>query len=159
MMDSVPFFFVGGIFRRLCGRQRFLLVKIFARRPAVAECHRRSTAYVRRDDLPFHESGLADASEQHRPLLRARLLPLSRRATRERDGKVIPKDCDSCHWVIGEAEIAKPAEATTPKLRSVHPVDIDDLNAVTCSDCHTGAFIQVGLMDCSKAPKPQEVVC
>ncbi len=55
------------------------------------------------------------------------------------DGKVIPKDCDSCHSLIGEPETAKSAEATMPKLQFVHPVDVGDLKSVTCSDCHTGA--------------------
>ena len=55
------------------------------------------------------------------------------------DGKVIPKDCDSCHSVIAEVATAKPTTATMPKTQFVHPVDIGDLKAATCSDCHTGA--------------------
>ncbi|HUI83224.1 MAG TPA: NapC/NirT family cytochrome c [Candidatus Binatia bacterium] len=54
-----------------------------------------------------------------------------------KDGRVISKDCNSCHTVLdqeeGGAHIApQPVEAFK------HPVDLGDLAAVNCSDCHTG---------------------
>ncbi len=55
------------------------------------------------------------------------------------DGKVIPKTCTSCHSVLSESETDKPAIASIPATNFVHPVDIGDLQSVTCSDCHTGA--------------------
>ncbi|HLI64071.1 MAG TPA: cytochrome c3 family protein, partial [Terriglobales bacterium] len=53
------------------------------------------------------------------------------------DGKVITKDCTACHTVLDQQEGGTritPLQAETFK----HPVDIGDLSAVTCSDCHTG---------------------
>ncbi|MBI2217678.1 MAG: hypothetical protein HYU51_10305 [Candidatus Rokubacteria bacterium] len=53
------------------------------------------------------------------------------------EGKVIRKDCEICHTFVGQEEGARPmVEITGPPFR--HPVDIGDLAAVTCSDCHTG---------------------
>lgn len=53
------------------------------------------------------------------------------------EGKVIPKDCDTCHTVMhqqeGAVQIASPIET-----KFQHPVDIGDLTQVACSDCHTG---------------------
>ncbi len=54
------------------------------------------------------------------------------------DGKLIPKDCNSCHSLLSETQTDLPVTATMPKSQFVHPVDIGDLQAVTCSDCHTG---------------------
>ncbi len=58
------------------------------------------------------------------------------------DGKVISKDCNSCHSVLSETESALSATQTTPRVAFQHPVDIGDLSQVTCSDCHTGAAMQ-----------------
>jgi nitrate/TMAO reductase-like tetraheme cytochrome c subunit len=52
------------------------------------------------------------------------------------DGKVIPKSCDSCHSVLDETQTAATTNPTSIGFK--HPVDIGDLQAVTCSDCHTG---------------------
>ena len=52
-------------------------------------------------------------------------------------GKVISKDCNSCHTVLDQEE----GGAHLAPMASVsfkHPVDIGDLNGVTCSDCHNG---------------------
>ena len=46
-----------------------------------------------------------------------------------RDGKRISKDCDLCHTVLG-------AGGQTAAFE--HPIDLGDLRAVNCSDCHTG---------------------
>ncbi len=55
------------------------------------------------------------------------------------DGKVIPKSCDTCHSVLAEVPTQKPVTTTTAPGGFTHPVDIGDLQSVTCSDCHTGA--------------------
>jgi nitrate/TMAO reductase-like tetraheme cytochrome c subunit len=55
------------------------------------------------------------------------------------DGKVIPKDCNTCHSVLAQSETQLPVTATAPSQPFKHPVDIGDLSQVTCSDCHTGA--------------------
>ncbi|HET8774158.1 MAG TPA: NapC/NirT family cytochrome c [Thermoanaerobaculia bacterium] len=46
-----------------------------------------------------------------------------------RDGKRISKDCDLCHTVLAEGGASAAFE---------HPIDLGDLRAVNCSDCHTG---------------------
>ena len=54
-----------------------------------------------------------------------------------KDGKVISKDCNSCHTVLDQEE----GGAHLAPMASVsfkHPVDIGDLSGVTCSDCHNG---------------------
>jgi len=53
------------------------------------------------------------------------------------DGKVVPKDCDTCHTILGQQE------GTTQMVSSEggkfqHPVDLGDLTQVNCSDCHNG---------------------
>jgi len=46
-----------------------------------------------------------------------------------RDGKRLSKDCNLCHNVLT-------AGGTTAAFE--HPIDLGDLRAVNCSDCHTG---------------------
>jgi hypothetical protein len=53
------------------------------------------------------------------------------------DGKVIPKDCDTCHTVISQQQGAT-GLMYTGKQKFQHPVDIGDLTQVNCADCHTG---------------------
>jgi len=53
------------------------------------------------------------------------------------EGKVIQKDCEICHVILGQEEGGRPV--TELKGRGFrHPVEIGDLRDVTCSDCHTG---------------------
>ncbi len=55
------------------------------------------------------------------------------------DGKVVPKDCDTCHTVLSQSEGgAAVASAAGSKPGFQHPVEIGDLTQVNCSDCHTG---------------------
>lgn len=54
-----------------------------------------------------------------------------------KDGKVISKDCNSCHTVIEQVE-GSTQIAQIPAQTFKHPVDIGDLKSVNCSDCHTG---------------------
>ncbi len=46
-----------------------------------------------------------------------------------RDGKRLSKDCNLCHTVLT-------AGGTTAEFE--HPIDLGDMRAVNCSDCHTG---------------------
>ena len=53
------------------------------------------------------------------------------------EGKVIPKGCNTCHTVLSQQENAVNI-ASAPGADFKHPVDLGDLTAVNCSDCHTG---------------------
>ncbi len=53
------------------------------------------------------------------------------------DGRKISKDCSICHTVIGQSE-SEMVMAQAPAVGFQHPVDLGDLRAVSCSDCHTG---------------------
>ncbi len=54
-----------------------------------------------------------------------------------KDGKVISKDCNSCHTVLEQQESGTEVASLPAKIFK-HPVDIGDLTAVNCSDCHSG---------------------
>ena len=54
-----------------------------------------------------------------------------------RDGRVIPKDCETCHTVLSQQEGA--IRVVSEEVHQFqHPVDIGDLTQVSCNDCHTG---------------------
>jgi nitrate/TMAO reductase-like tetraheme cytochrome c subunit len=54
-----------------------------------------------------------------------------------KDGKVISKDCNSCHTLLDQEEgTAHLAQMQAQSFK--HPVDIGDLSAVNCADCHSG---------------------
>jgi len=53
------------------------------------------------------------------------------------EGKVISKECDTCHTILSQQENAVNI-AATPGVPFKHPVDLGDMTAVNCSDCHTG---------------------
>jgi len=53
------------------------------------------------------------------------------------EGKVIRKDCDLCHTVIEEQQNMV-SMASLPGVQFKHPVDLGDMTAVNCSDCHNG---------------------
>ena len=53
------------------------------------------------------------------------------------DGKVISKDCNTCHTVLSQQE-GKPTTVSSDGPAFQHPVDLGDLTAVSCSDCHSG---------------------
>jgi len=48
------------------------------------------------------------------------------------DGKRISKDCTICHTVLGESDA---------KAEFQHPVELGDLRAFVCADCHTGGVM------------------
>jgi len=54
-----------------------------------------------------------------------------------KEGKVISKDCNSCHTVLEQQESGTQI-ASLPVQPFKHPVDLGDLTAVNCSDCHNG---------------------
>lgn len=53
------------------------------------------------------------------------------------EGKVISKDCNACHTVLGQEEGGASVTAM-PRLSFQHPVELGDLTQVSCTDCHTG---------------------
>ena len=54
-----------------------------------------------------------------------------------KDGRVISKDCNSCHTLLDQEEGA--SHLSQMQAQSFkHPVDIGDLTTVNCSDCHSG---------------------
>jgi hypothetical protein len=53
------------------------------------------------------------------------------------DGKVIPKDCNTCHLIISERDIKGKVESSLNGIQFEHPVDIGSpIDQVTCTDCH-----------------------
>jgi nitrate/TMAO reductase-like tetraheme cytochrome c subunit len=54
------------------------------------------------------------------------------------DGKVIPKDCNTCHTVQAQLESGIPLIGHEQGVPFKHPTEIGDLTQVTCSDCHSG---------------------
>jgi hypothetical protein len=53
------------------------------------------------------------------------------------EGKVISKDCNTCHTVLSQEE-GRMSVAAAPQVSFQHPVDLGDLTQVNCSDCHSG---------------------
>jgi nitrate/TMAO reductase-like tetraheme cytochrome c subunit len=55
------------------------------------------------------------------------------------DGRVVRKDCDICHTVLAQEQAAvNPLGLKGSPFQ--HPVDLGDMKAVTCTDCHTGGI-------------------
>ena len=54
-----------------------------------------------------------------------------------KDGKVISKECNSCHTVLDQEEGGAHLQQVTAQSFK-HPVDLGDMTAVNCSDCHNG---------------------
>ncbi|MDR3764324.1 MAG: cytochrome c3 family protein [Acidobacteriota bacterium] len=55
-----------------------------------------------------------------------------------KDGKVISKECNSCHTVLSQEEGTLPAGVVNTAMSFKHPIDLGDLGSVNCSDCHNG---------------------
>jgi uncharacterized Zn-finger protein len=51
---------------------------------------------------------------------------------------VLKKDCDTCHTIQSQVESGKPLMGTAQGVAFQHPVDLGDMTAVNCADCHTG---------------------
>ena len=56
------------------------------------------------------------------------------------EGKIIPKDCNTCHAVLAQQDGAILNTLVAPPKGGnfQHPVDLGDLTQVSCTDCHTG---------------------
>jgi len=54
------------------------------------------------------------------------------------DGRLIRKDCDLCHTMLGQDEGQSAPMAKVQSVPFQHPVDLGDMTQVNCSDCHTG---------------------
>lgn len=54
-----------------------------------------------------------------------------------KEGKVISKDCNSCHSLAAQEE-GKERLAAIPNQSFKHPIDLGDMTAVNCADCHSG---------------------
>ncbi len=57
------------------------------------------------------------------------------------DGKVISKDCQSCHSVLSQTE-GGVSMAAVQKVSFQHPIDLGDMTQVNCSDCHANGGTQ-----------------
>jgi nitrate/TMAO reductase-like tetraheme cytochrome c subunit len=53
------------------------------------------------------------------------------------EGKVLTKECDTCHTILNQQEGAV-RMTSIAGVSFQHPVDLGDMTAVNCSDCHTG---------------------
>jgi nitrate/TMAO reductase-like tetraheme cytochrome c subunit len=53
------------------------------------------------------------------------------------EGAAISKDCNTCHTVLSQKEGAV-ASSATEGTSFQHPIDLGDLTAVSCNDCHSG---------------------
>ncbi|HXZ81503.1 MAG TPA: NapC/NirT family cytochrome c [Terriglobales bacterium] len=54
------------------------------------------------------------------------------------EGKVLSKECNICHTVIAQVESGQPVIGSAQGIAFKHPVDLGDMTAVSCNDCHTG---------------------
>jgi hypothetical protein len=53
------------------------------------------------------------------------------------NGKVIRKDCNTCHLIISERDIKGKAESSLNGIQFEHPIDLGSpIDEVTCTDCH-----------------------
>jgi nitrate/TMAO reductase-like tetraheme cytochrome c subunit len=55
-----------------------------------------------------------------------------------KEGKRITKECNVCHDVLGQKE-AGVVMIEAPDAQFQHPVDLGDLRAMNCAECHTGS--------------------
>jgi ribosomal protein S27E len=53
------------------------------------------------------------------------------------EGKIIARDCNTCHTILGQEEGGRPMADLKGKYFR-HPVDIGDVKDATCNLCHTG---------------------
>jgi TPP-dependent 2-oxoacid decarboxylase len=57
------------------------------------------------------------------------------------DGKVVTKDCQTCHTVLTQQE-GSVSLAAVKNAPFQHPIDLGDLTQVNCSDCHASGGTQ-----------------
>jgi hypothetical protein len=54
------------------------------------------------------------------------------------DGKVLSKDCNTCHTILSQQFENEPLRVSVDGLQYRHPVDIgDSWKEMICSDCHS----------------------
>ena len=98
----------------------------------------RTAAHLQHHVLSLHEGELEDPSQQHRPLL------LSRAASAATMAITSARTARSSARTATPAipcSTRKKAARSSPRCQAQpfkHPVDIGDLSAVNCSDCHSG---------------------
>ncbi len=57
----------------------------------------------------------------------------------KKTGKVLSKDCNSCHIILAQGPTEKLTSISPTGLKFVHPVDIgDSWMTMNCNDCHKG---------------------
>ena len=59
-----------------------------------------------------------------------------------KDGKTITKDCNVCHTMLAQKEGDVSLEGSAAGVTFKHPVDLGDMTAVNCSDCHGAGTAQ-----------------
>ena len=58
------------------------------------------------------------------------------------DGKIITRDCNACHTIIGQGQGTQLASISPQGLEFQHPSDIGDTwKDMSCTDCHNGALV------------------
>jgi nitrate/TMAO reductase-like tetraheme cytochrome c subunit len=57
------------------------------------------------------------------------------------DGKVVTKDCQTCHSVLSQQE-GGVSMAAVQNVPFKHPIDLGDMTQVNCSDCHASGGTQ-----------------
>jgi len=58
------------------------------------------------------------------------------------DGKVIPKDCRTCHTIVSQGATRRPEAVSIGGLDFAHPVDIGGMwKDTNCNMCHNGAIV------------------
>jgi hypothetical protein len=57
------------------------------------------------------------------------------------DGRVITKDCQTCHSVLSQQE-GGVNMASVQNVSFQHPIDLGDMTQVNCSDCHSAGGTQ-----------------
>ena len=54
------------------------------------------------------------------------------------DGKVLPRDCSTCHTILSEQFEGEPMRVSVNGVPYKHPVDIGEAwKEMNCSDCHS----------------------
>jgi hypothetical protein len=66
-------------------------------------------------------------------------------------GKTIRADCNICHTVLDQNEAGKPVPIKDGEFQ--HPIDMGDMIATSCTECHTGKGLNVA-PGISKSERP-----
>ncbi|HWR35343.1 MAG TPA: NapC/NirT family cytochrome c [Clostridia bacterium] len=55
-----------------------------------------------------------------------------------KEGKTITKDCNVCHTLLAQEEGGVPTMGSASGVEFKHPIDLGDMSAISCTDCHNG---------------------